>query len=126
MTQLEVGKKLDVSESYYSLIEKGERQEDMSISMARKLADVFGVPIEKILEMEGGVSLMQSASAAEPICKLDEEGKPILSERDKKLGAVQEEVVQVLKKHNLSVGDAINAIDLCKKSICLKASEMPF
>ena len=51
-TQLEVSKKLNVSESYYSLIETGERQKKISKEMAQKLADVFGVSLEYICEHE--------------------------------------------------------------------------
>lgn len=51
-TQLEVSKKLNVSESYYSLIETGERQKKISMEMAQKLADVFGVSLEYICEHE--------------------------------------------------------------------------
>ena len=52
LTQLEVAKKLDVSESYYSFIESGSRQKKMDITLAAKLSVVFGIPIEKIIEME--------------------------------------------------------------------------
>lgn len=54
-TQLDAAKKLGISEGYYSLIEKGERQSDMPISMVKKLANVFEVPIEVILEKESEV-----------------------------------------------------------------------
>lgn len=54
-TQLEVSKKLNVSESYYSLIETGERQKKISMEMAQKLADVFGVSLEYICEQENGL-----------------------------------------------------------------------
>ena len=53
MTQLEVAKKLDISESYYSYIESGERQKKMDIALASKLSVVFSVPIERIVELEG-------------------------------------------------------------------------
>ena len=52
LTQQNVAERSGVTQQYYSLIENGERQADMSLSMARKLADIFGVPIEKILEKE--------------------------------------------------------------------------
>lgn len=54
-TQLEVSKKLNVSESYYSLIETGERQKKLSMDMAQKLAQVFGVSLEYICEQENGL-----------------------------------------------------------------------
>lgn len=51
-TQLEIAKKLDVSESYYSLIETGERQADMSLSVMKKLSEAFDVPLEFIIDEE--------------------------------------------------------------------------
>jgi transcriptional regulator with XRE-family HTH domain len=52
ITQANMAKELDISESYYSLIEKGERKNDMSISLVQKLAKVLEIPVEMILEME--------------------------------------------------------------------------
>ena len=47
-----MAKALDISESYYNLIESGERQSKMTIEFAQKLAHVLDVPIEYILEHE--------------------------------------------------------------------------
>ena len=55
LTQLEVAKKLNISEGSYSLIENGKRQIKMSIDMAKKLAEAFEVPIDTILENEAEV-----------------------------------------------------------------------
>ena len=52
ITQLDMATKLDITESYYCLIESGERQKDMSISMAEKLAVILDVPLTVILENE--------------------------------------------------------------------------
>lgn len=52
LAQLEVANKLDISESYYCMIETGERMPKMTIEMANKLAKIFGVPIETILVNE--------------------------------------------------------------------------
>ena len=52
MTQLEVAKKLDISEAYYSYIESGDRQKKMDLSLAAKLSVVFGIPIEQIIDLE--------------------------------------------------------------------------
>ena len=52
LTQLEVAKKLDITESYYSFIESGSRQKKMDISLAAKLSVVFGIPVEQIIENE--------------------------------------------------------------------------
>ena len=50
--QNEIAAKIGVAQSYYSLIENGERKKDMPISMVKKLASVFQVPVEVILERE--------------------------------------------------------------------------
>lgn len=52
LTQAEVAKELNISEGSYSLIENGKRQLKMTIEMAKKLSDVFGVSIDFILENE--------------------------------------------------------------------------
>ncbi len=52
LTQLGVAQKLNISEGSYSLIENGKRQSDMTISMAQKLASIFDVSIDVILENE--------------------------------------------------------------------------
>lgn len=53
MTQQEVAKQLDISESYYSYIESGDRQKKMNIALVAKLSVVFQIPIERIIELEG-------------------------------------------------------------------------
>lgn len=52
MTQLEVAKKLDVSEAYYSYIESGERQKKMDLALASKLSVIFEIPVADIIELE--------------------------------------------------------------------------
>lgn len=54
-TQLEIAKKLDISESYYNLIENGERQKQLSMELAQRIADVFGVSLDYISEQESEV-----------------------------------------------------------------------
>ena len=52
LTQNDVSEKLGIGASTYTMIELGERQKDMSVSMAEKLANVFGVSLSYILENE--------------------------------------------------------------------------
>lgn len=54
-TQLETANELDISESYYNLIENGERQKQLSMELAQKIADVFGVSLDYISEQESEV-----------------------------------------------------------------------
>lgn len=52
MTQLEVANEIGISEGYYSYIESGERQKKMDIIIATKLSVVFGIPVDRIVELE--------------------------------------------------------------------------
>lgn len=52
LTQLEVAKQLDISESYYSLIESGERQKKLNLSLAAKMSGVFNVSVDYIVAEE--------------------------------------------------------------------------
>jgi len=47
---------LGMTRQYYNLIENGERQKKMDIPLALKLAEIFDVSVEYILEQEGKVS----------------------------------------------------------------------
>lgn len=53
-TQKRLGELLDISESYYSYIEAGDRQKAMDISLARKLSQALGISVEQIVEFETG------------------------------------------------------------------------
>ena len=52
LTQLEVAKKLDISESYYFYIESGDRQKKMDVALASKLSVVLDLPVEQIIKLE--------------------------------------------------------------------------
>lgn len=52
MTQLEVANKAGVSESYYAMIEKGQRQQRMDITLAAKFSSIFNIPLDRIVEIE--------------------------------------------------------------------------
>lgn len=56
LTQAKAAKELDISESYYCLIEKGERKQEMSISMLCKLSEVFDVSVSDLIEAERNFS----------------------------------------------------------------------
>lgn len=52
LTQADIAKELDISESYFCLIENGERKQEMSLSMLCKLAEVLGVPLSDLIAAE--------------------------------------------------------------------------
>ena len=52
MTQQNVIEKMNVSQVYYSLIESGQRQSDMDLSIMQKLAKAFDVDISAIVSAE--------------------------------------------------------------------------
>lgn len=52
ITMSELARKFDISESYYCLIENGERQKRMDISLLAKLADTLNIPIAEIVALE--------------------------------------------------------------------------
>lgn len=54
LTMAEMAKKLDLTESYYSRIESGERQKRMDLLLVRKLASALGTSAEEIIAKEGG------------------------------------------------------------------------
>ncbi len=51
-TQQEVAEALQIATTYYNMIECGKRQAKMTIDMAQKIATVFDVPLETILQYE--------------------------------------------------------------------------
>ena len=52
LTQKDVSSKLGISESYYNLIEHGERQKNMNVRILYELAQVFKISIKKMVEKE--------------------------------------------------------------------------
>ena len=45
-------KNLKISSQYYSMIERGERQQKMEITLAVHLSNLFEVPIQNFIDME--------------------------------------------------------------------------
>ena len=48
----DLAERLNISESYYSLIENGERQKKMDIAIVNGLSKLLGIPFQKIVEFE--------------------------------------------------------------------------
>lgn len=52
LSMQDVADKIGISRQYYQLIEAGERQKRMDISLIIKLAKIFNVSLETIIENE--------------------------------------------------------------------------
>ncbi len=51
-SQRDMADKLDISESYYCQIEKGNRKQTLDLSLAFKLSEIFNIDINSIFELE--------------------------------------------------------------------------
>lgn len=54
LTAAELAEKLGISESYYCLIENGERQKKMDIVLVTRIAEVLNKSIVEIINLENG------------------------------------------------------------------------
>lgn len=52
LTMKQAADQIGISESYYFLIEQGERKKNLDLALVKKLADVFGMTVQQIAEME--------------------------------------------------------------------------
>ena len=52
LSQKEVAQKMLISQNYLSLIELGDRQEDLKLSTLKGFAKVYGVDISSLIEQE--------------------------------------------------------------------------
>lgn len=52
ITKQEMAKKLDVSLSYYCQIEKGDRQQNMSLQLMQKISSALNVSMAYVVEEE--------------------------------------------------------------------------
>lgn len=55
-----VADKIGISKQYYQRIEVGERQQNMDITLAVKLSEIFGVSIQSIIEHEQQLAAARS------------------------------------------------------------------
>ena len=51
-----VADKIGISKQYYQRIEVGDRQQNMDITLAVKLSEIFGISIQSIIEYERQLS----------------------------------------------------------------------
>lgn len=52
LRQADVAKRLNMGYSTYAMIESGERQKDLNLSLAKKIGEIFNISVEKIIEEE--------------------------------------------------------------------------
>lgn len=52
LSQADIAAMINVSQSYYSLIENDARQSDLNLSTAEKLSKIFKISLKKISEYE--------------------------------------------------------------------------
>ena len=52
LTQTDVAEKLCIGESYYCMIENGERKKKLDIELAVKLSEILDVDVSWIIEQE--------------------------------------------------------------------------
>ena len=51
-----IADKIGISKQYYQSIEVGKRQQNMDITLAVKLSEIFGISIQSIIEYERQLS----------------------------------------------------------------------
>lgn len=56
ISQSKAATELGIAQSYYSLIENGSRQQRLSLVLAQKIAALFNVTIEYVLQNESEVA----------------------------------------------------------------------
>ena len=52
LTQQDVANRIGISRQYYQMVETGERQKRMDLSLARSLSVVLNIPIAEIVQRE--------------------------------------------------------------------------
>lgn len=52
LSQQDVSKTLNISSQYYSMIERGERQSRMEITLAVQLSNIFNISLQRFVELE--------------------------------------------------------------------------
>ncbi len=55
-TMQEMADMIGISKQYYQLIEAGDRQKRMDITLVQKIALIFGISLEKIVEEENKIA----------------------------------------------------------------------
>lgn len=59
-TQQDVANALNISRQYYALIESGQRQKRMDITLMSAISSHFNIPIDKIADYEANLKINES------------------------------------------------------------------
>lgn len=70
-TQQQMAESLGVSQQYYSLIEKSERQADMTVPLLTKLSEILGVAVADIVRAESELSELTDTKEADGNAKAE-------------------------------------------------------
>ena len=70
-SQQSVAEKMNITQQNYSLIESGQRQNKLRISTAKKIAQIFGIDLSRIIEEEEG-AFGEVAEATSDTCENSE------------------------------------------------------
>ena len=63
MTMQSVADRIGVSKQYYQMIESGERQKKMDITLVTALSTIFSISIEQIVREEQALGIDQTTNA---------------------------------------------------------------
>lgn len=64
LTQKQMADAIGISEAYYSLIETGDRQKKMDVSLAISIGNILGLSIEDIIRKEATTCQPQRTTAS--------------------------------------------------------------
>ena len=59
-TLQDVADKIGITKQYYQMIESGERQRKMDITLIKSISSVFGIPLEQVVNEESKLTEAQT------------------------------------------------------------------
>ncbi len=52
LTLQDVADRIGITRQYYQMIESGERQRKMDITLVKSISEIFGIPLERVVNEE--------------------------------------------------------------------------